>query len=596
MKKEHLFQVNLEGVLDVLSNHLYSGEHVFVRELLQNACDAIRARQLLGHSFTPEIHLELLGGEVIVVEDNGIGLTEAEVQTFLSSIGSSTKRESIEYQRQQFIGQFGIGLLSCFMVSESITLITKSPKSDYAIKWIGNTDGTYIVEQLEGVYSTGTKVYLRSKQGKERFFTQDKLASLIEHYGDLLPYSIRLTVNEYSKELNAKLAPWEEQYGSPQEIDEHILTYGKRIFELPFEHYIPLYAPTGKAKGIAYILPHAAKPGFKYTHRVYLKRMLLSDSEEKLMPDWAFFVKCIVNTEGLRPTASRETFYENEALIKTRAELGQCIRNYLFELSRRDTAALQSIIRTHHDALKSLALQDDEFFDMIIPFIEFPSTLGPISLTQLQQHTHIIKHIPHIDKFRQIAPVATAQGIPVINSGFIYDADLLRKLAKRGYDLPIEEMDANNFIQIFDELTEGEEKEVEDLIQLGDETLQSFKARLTIKKFDPNSLPALYYMSEGVEFLRRIEKSKEETDEMWGGLLDALSESAPTHPAQLCLNYHNTLIQKLLKIEDRQLQIRFIRILYVNALLMGHYPLSSKEMEILNTGLVELIEMSMNQL
>ena len=116
-KGTHAFQVNLGGVLEVLSNHLYSSERVFIRELLQNACDAIVARQLKSADWKEgKIHLELIAEAdqvpLLVIEDNGIGLNESEVRQFLSSIGASTKRDYFTNNRDQFIGQFGIGLLS----------------------------------------------------------------------------------------------------------------------------------------------------------------------------------------------------------------------------------------------------------------------------------------------------------------------------------------------------------------------------------------------------------------------------------------------------------------------------------------------------
>ena len=137
--KPSIFQVNLSGVLKVLSDSLYSSWEVFLRELIQNANDALTARKLLGDNFTPSIDIEFFDNEkekVFILKDNGIGLTEAEMNEFLSRIGSSSKSSAadlINDSDDSFIGQFGIGLLSCFMVSDNIEVTSTSAKAKQAL-------------------------------------------------------------------------------------------------------------------------------------------------------------------------------------------------------------------------------------------------------------------------------------------------------------------------------------------------------------------------------------------------------------------------------------------------------------------------------
>ena len=167
------FKVNLQGIIELLSNHLYSSPKVYVRELMQNAVDAITARNKTDGGFKGEISIELFepaedSTGTLIIEDNGIGLTEEEVHQFLAVIGQSSKREEFFSNRNDFIGQFGIGLLSCFIVCNEIVLITKSIKEGaYPVEWIGKCDGTYKIRRLEKDISSGTKIYLRCKPGCE---------------------------------------------------------------------------------------------------------------------------------------------------------------------------------------------------------------------------------------------------------------------------------------------------------------------------------------------------------------------------------------------------------------------------------------------
>lgn len=126
---DRTFQVDLRGLVDLLSHHLYSSPRVYLRELMQNAVDALTARRGL----EPAAPVDAFGirlyadGSVVRVEDDGVGLTEADVHTFLATIGRSSKRaEMVAEQRGDFIGQFGIGLLSCFLVADEIHVLSRS--------------------------------------------------------------------------------------------------------------------------------------------------------------------------------------------------------------------------------------------------------------------------------------------------------------------------------------------------------------------------------------------------------------------------------------------------------------------------------------
>ncbi|MCE9529097.1 MAG: ATP-binding protein, partial [Planctomycetales bacterium] len=169
MSTEHKFQVNLRGVIDLLSDHLYSGPQVYLRELLQNGVDAIVARRKLEPEHVGSVLLEVMPAgknnpPTLMVQDDGIGLTEAEVHEFLATIGQSSKREALN--RDDFIGQFGIGLLSGFVVSEEIVVVTRSAKpGSPTVEWRGRSDGTYRIRTIAVDSAPGTQVYLRAKEG-----------------------------------------------------------------------------------------------------------------------------------------------------------------------------------------------------------------------------------------------------------------------------------------------------------------------------------------------------------------------------------------------------------------------------------------------
>ena len=152
--EDYRFKVNLGGMIEILSDHLYSSPDVYIRELLQNAVDAITGLKQWEEQTNQQtadkgsITLEITEKKQLIFSDNGQGLTEEEIHQFLSIIGQSSKR-NLEQLESDYIGRFGIGLLSCFMVTDEITMITKSCKQENApvLKWCGKPDGTYTIEQ-----------------------------------------------------------------------------------------------------------------------------------------------------------------------------------------------------------------------------------------------------------------------------------------------------------------------------------------------------------------------------------------------------------------------------------------------------------------
>jgi molecular chaperone HtpG len=597
MQSEQKFQVDLRGIIDLLSHHLYTGPHVYVREVLQNAVDAITARMEVDSAHQGEIRLEILQSgknpPTLIVQDNGIGLSASEVHQFLAVIGQSSKREALN--RQDFIGQFGIGLLSCFMVCHEIVVITRSARGSHpAVEWRGRSDGTYAVRELEHGGEPGTQVYLRCKPGCEEFFEPEYVCRMARHYGALLPHSIQVVAGGEQWRINEQ-APWRASHASSETRREVYLEYGRRVFNTEFLDAFPLVSDAGAVEGIAFVLPYSPSMAGKRSHRVYLKNMLLAEQAENLLPDWGFFVQCVINASDLRPTASREGFYEDETLTAARASLGECLRHYLLRLAREDRSRLDVLIGIHHLAMKALALDDEEAYRVFIEWLPFETSSGEMTLREYLADHPIVQYVRTRDQFRQIAGVAAAQSRCIINGGYTYDADLLERLPEIDGQRQVECLDGTDVAESLDDLTLDEQEAVFDFIRLADTALQPFQCSAQLKKFQPVQLPALYTTNDSATFLRSVEQSKEVADELWSSVLDQIAdEPAALALSQLCLNYSNPLVRRLSAIAGRKLVQLTVKMLYVQALLMGHYPLKAKEMQLLNDGLLALIEQSLN--
>ncbi|ADV60816.1 ATP-binding region ATPase domain protein [Isosphaera pallida ATCC 43644] len=613
------FQINLHGIIELLSGHLYSGPQVFVRELLQNAVDALTARTQLDPSWptgeagriTLEVWNPRAARPTLVVRDDGIGLTEQEVHTFLATIGLSSKRDEANWDDPtDFIGRFGIGLLSCFVVSEEIVVITKSakpspprpgeitPRANVGVEWRGRSDGTYTVRTLDpesdAALEIGTKVFLTCKPGSEEFFCTNRLIELARDYGSLLPYRIEVIAEgarERATRINPEPPPWRQIYARPEERDQALLAYGRSVFGIDFIDVIPLRAEAGEVDGVAFVLPFSPSLASKRTHRVYLKRMLLSEQADNLLPEWAFFVKCVANANRLKPTASRERFHENADLANARDELGACLKKYLVRLANRDPQRLRRIVELHYLSIKALAIRDDEFYRLVIDWLPFETSMGRMTLTEYRrrEESDTLKYVANLDQFRQIAPVAAAQGICLINAAYTYDLDLVERFPDIVPEGRVEAIDADDLARSFDELEPDELDRASTLLDVAEVILRPFRCLPQVKRFLPVEMPALYSLSAEAEFLRSLERTKEVANSLWSSVLDGIAPGDEEIHARLRFNYDNPLIRCLIELNHRPTLEKVVPILYVQSLLMSHRPLKADELALLNTGLSDLI-------
>lgn len=595
---EHKFQINLRGIIDLLSEHLYSRPEVYLRELMQNAVDAITAGAQIEPGARGEILIECHTPKgkppTVVVTDNGVGLTTEEVHKFLATIGLSSKRAADGSRPTDFIGQFGIGILSCFVVSEEIVVIAKSARDPNAkpVEWRAKPDGTYIVKELTHDFQPGTQVWLTAKSGLEEQFSHEQVKQLAKHYGGLLPYPIRVTAGKVTEIINANTAPWRTRYLSEKERTKVLLDFGQEAFHTKFFDAIPLKSEVGGVDGVAYVLPFTPALSARKTHRVYLKNMFLSDTVDNLLPDWAFFVRAIVNANDLRPTASRESFYEDAKLATVRTTLGNCIREYLLTLAENRPEKLAEFVDLHERALKSLAAEDDEFFAIIIDHLPFETSKGTMTFGEYRRENKHVRFVPTVDAFRQVSNVSAAQGVTVINAGHTYEVELLSKVPDVYPEMDVEPLDANTVAQQFDDLSPADQQLANAFLMAADQVLRPFRCRAEAKSFRPDDLPALYSTSRDSLFYRSLEQSRDVSGELWSGVLDNLNrrDRTETGYSQLCFNFRNKLIRKIVNVRDAKKLARAVEMLYVQALLMGHHPLNTKEMALLNKGILGLIE------
>jgi HSP90 family molecular chaperone len=583
---ENAFHVDLRGIVDLLSRHLYSSPRVYVRELLQNAADAITARRAADPSAPATVRLEVTGG-VLRVHDSGIGLTEAEVRDLLATIGRSSKRDELGFARHEFLGQFGIGLLSGFLVADEIHVETRSVTGAPTVSWTGRADGRYEVagaarERAEA----GTTVTLRARRDAAEWVLGRTVAELAAQYGSLLP--IEVTVDGVA--VTGEGPPWLRAYASPESRRAALLEYGRRLHGFtPFD-VVDLEVPEAGLTGVAFILPSPANPTVRGAHRVYLKRMLLAERAEGLLPEWAFFARCVVDAAELRPTAGREALYEDDLLEHTREELGRRLREWLIRLAETDPEGLRGFLRLHHLGVKALALHDDDMLRLVDRWLEYETSAGPMTLAQFRTRHPGGRYTSSVDEFRQLSAVSGAQGVGLVNGGYVYDGDILARLPRIDPEARLDRLDPAELATHLGPVAPAAELAARPVLAAAARALDPLGCEVVLRDFDPASLPALYLTSRTAEQQAGLREAKEAADGLWADVLGAMERSERTERPRLVLNHRNPLARRILTLPDPALAATAVEALYGLALLHGHHPLRAADTAAVNRSFLGLLD------
>lgn len=594
----HTFQVDLRGLVDLLSHHLYSSPRVYLRELLQNAVDAITARRRLDAGAPGFVRIVADGG-TLVVEDPGVGLTEADVHTFLATIGRSSKRDQVagvEAARREFLGQFGIGLLACFLVADEIRVVTRSAADPAAppVEWRATSDGSYTVRVLPAAArpEPGTRVTLTPRPGCEVWFEPGRVAELARDAGSLLPYEVtvegggaggdRVTVTDTPP-------VWDREYPSPARRRAALLAHGEQVLGFEPLDVVDLAVPLAGVTGVGYVLPHPASPVESGRHRVHLKGMLLSDATTGLLPEWAFFVRCVIDTDTLRPTASRESLYEDDTLAAVREALGLRIRDWLGELAASEPERLARFLAVHELGVKALARHDDGLLDVMLPWLRFESADGPVTLADLARRHRVVHVAATVEEFRQVAPIAAAQGLAVVNGGYTYDADVVARLPHLRPGVQVAELDADVVLACLDPVDPADELALATLLGVARARLDPLDCDVVVRAFRPVSLPALHLDGRGAraERARASAEAEAGADGLWAQILGSLRSDAPR--SQLVLNRNHPLLRRLADLAEPDLMGTAVEALYSQALLLTHRPLRSADAALMNRALGDLL-------
>lgn len=393
---EQPFQAEVQQVLHIVINSLYTQREIFLRELVSNACDALDRARFLGLSRTditpPDGDLAIrltvdAANRCLVIEDNGVGMTRDEAVKNLGTIARSGSSEFLRMHRDaakqkdqalQIIGQFGVGFYSAFMVANRVDVETRSalPGAE-SVLWRSAGTGTFSV--LPGTREKpGTAITLHLKEDAAEFTEPSTIKEIIQKYSDFVHFPIFLG----DEQLNKSRAIWAQP--KSQVTDEQHTEFFRRLsgaaeqeplvrvhhsVDAPVQFHALLYVPQ-KAPWDLYT--RERRSGL----RLYAKRVLISEHVEKLAAPYLRFLVGVVDSEDLSLNVSRELLQEDRTLQRLEQQITKQVVKALRELADNDAAKYETFWKEYGRVLKEGVASDPKNHDTLVELCRFETMNG----------------------------------------------------------------------------------------------------------------------------------------------------------------------------------------------------------------------------
>ena len=443
----HKTQVDLDGLMKVLGDHLYSTPAVAVRELVQNAHDSCERRRLESEqSFEPCIRVLCDPDQrTLIIEDTGAGLTDDEIRRYLATVGAGYTRTLRQRDGESggLIGYFGLGFLSAFVVAERAEVWTCSHlQPERAWRFVSRDGRTYTLEPGAS-RAVGTRVTLHLRESHGSLANPLAVRRLLTRYCCLLhhpihaPLAANLAAREgaWGEAINADPPPWRDARElSDLRRRKLALEFAGR-FEGEFEPLctIPIRAgPDDPIRGLLWV-QDAWTYGSSDNRRVwvFVRGMMISDDARELLPRWAGFIGAAVEGLGLTPTASREDLQRDATYDRAQAQIHEALIEGLGDLAREQPATWRRILSRHNEALLGAALCDPRLFDLIADQATLPTSQGDLTLDRILERSKGRVYVSRAERGGFEELLFRAISVPVI-SGRRYGAlAIARRWAER---------------------------------------------------------------------------------------------------------------------------------------------------------------------
>ncbi|MEZ4389915.1 MAG: molecular chaperone HtpG [Polyangiales bacterium] len=421
-QESHRFQAEVSQVLHLVINSLYSNREVFLRELVSNASDALdklrfqalQAPSLLGDDPTLRVRISFdRDAGTLTIEDNGIGMTHAEVVENLGTIAHSGSRKFLEAVKARgegsdvsLIGQFGVGFYSAYLVADRVEVLTRAAGQEEAFRWSSDAKEGFTVEPAERA-ERGTSITLHLREDQKDYLDTWRLRELVRKYSDFVGYPIELQKEAEDPKEGEAPAPAEFEA-----VNQASALWRRSKSEITREQYVEFYKHLTHGDepeswthfkvegnqefvGLLY-LPKTAPydidvPGEKRRGlRLFVKRVFIMDDCDALLPTWLRFLRGVIDSDDLPLNVSREILQDSAVVRGIKKQVTRKALDLLSDLAKDDAEAYRGVWQNFGRVLKEGAHMEWEHRERLAELMRFESSHGD-GLTSLADYASRMK-------------------------------------------------------------------------------------------------------------------------------------------------------------------------------------------------------------
>ena len=389
--KKQEFQAEVQQLLDIVINSLYTDKEIFIRELVSNAADAlekVKYTELTGNKINdPDLELQINittdeEKKTITISDHGIGMDENELienlgtiahsgsKNFIKSISESSQKET------NLIGQFGVGFYSAFMVSDDVEVKTKSWKENSTtLSWLSDGKTGYEIREINAE-NRGTSITISLREEHEEFSKNDRVKEVLESYSSFVPFPIMLN----GERVNNIEALWMK---SKSDISEEDYTafykFAAKAFDEPrYRLHFNADAPLMINSLVFVPKENPEKFGFGQIDpgvALYCNKVLIDGQPKGLLPDWLRFLKGVIDSEDLPLNISRETMQDSALIRKLNRLITKRFIKLLESEAKSNEENYNDFYEQYRHFIKEGVITDNDHRDDLSKLLRFESSM-----------------------------------------------------------------------------------------------------------------------------------------------------------------------------------------------------------------------------
>lgn len=428
------FGAQIDDLLDLLANNVYSNKETSLRELVSNASDAIGKRQYAAkqdsafackEDYCIWIDIDKKA-RTLSVRDNGIGMNKEDL---INNLGTIAKSGTAQYMREAndndkrenidtLIGKFGIGFYASFVVAHKVEVTTRKagdPKNKTYV-WTSEGRGGFEIYEADAEKDVGTTILLHLKEDQDDFMQDWFIRKIVTKYSDHVDVPVMLMTPK-------------DKFGPPnqenQEMIYEVINTSRAIWarpksEVTDEEYKTLFSSLSHAVGEPLTWVHAKVEGsHEYTMclfvpdtapfdlwnrdktkgiRLYSRRTFIMDDAEKFLPLYLRFIKGVIDTAELPLNISREILQESDLVNKIRIGCAKKVLGELDKMAKNDPEKYQTFWDQFGDVMKEGPGEDTANQDLIIKLLRFSTLNNGSEKQNVSLQEYIDGMVPGQDK------------------------------------------------------------------------------------------------------------------------------------------------------------------------------------------------------